>query len=137
MIRKLYEENDYTDSMKVEWLDTVPFDELFDEIRDITGLSDLDFTINLKNVRRDLYVMIKSQNLVNKVGFLRLMLKTIIIDGGLSVDVVRDSDIDNPKFRINGHINFSYTHPNYGSNGYDFLWCSYDDVNGWTVRERT
>lgn len=128
MVRRLCE-NDNIDNEKLEWIDTIPFDELFDEIRSLTNTSDLDFTTKVMNTGWDVYVRVTSQDLVDRVGFLKLMFKKLVIEGDL---VVRKKDSE---FQMWGHFSFSYVHPDSGSNGYAFLSCSYDDNKGWTFKE--
>lgn len=130
MVRKLYE-NDNMDNELLEWIDTIPFDELFDEIRSVTNTSDLDFTSEVKNTGWDIYVIIKSQDLVDRTGFLKLMFEKLVIECSLVVREKRDDS----GFSASGHFSFSYAHPDGGSNGYAFISCYYDDVKGWMFRE--
>jgi hypothetical protein len=134
MIRRLYEDDEIYDA-QTEWLNNVPLDELFVEIRKRTGIRELRFTSEMKsNWRHENYISIKSNDIADKTGFLQLMFRTLFITSELSVS---QGDIDNgePEFSLWGTVGFKYKHPDMGGNGYNFLRCWYDDINGWQFRE--
>ena len=107
-----------------KFAESIPLDELFDEIRVITGISDLKFTSKIDEDRYGMpYIQFQSQDLVEHVGFLKLMFKTIIIST-FNSQIVHDKDED--KYRYWGTASFRYDHPSNGSNGYTFLTFWYD-----------
>ena len=117
-----------TEQLK-EWAENIPIDDLFDEIRRRTGLSDLKFTHKVVERRGYIRIQFESQDLVDKVGFLKLLFKSIIISQFDSeVKYIEESN----KLFWWGTADFSYSHPDGGSNGHTFLSFRYDDKGGWT-----
>lgn len=133
----------------LEFAEKVPMEDLFNEIRKVTGLSDLKFTSKVVERKESACIKFQSQDLVDKVGFLKLIFSTIVISefnseirwkSDLSID-----DQDNypsysdfcKAYESNGHfifwgtVDFSYTHPDGGSNGSQFLSFMYDERKGW------
>lgn len=133
-LNELYEDEELYDA-QTEWLNNVLLDELFVEIRKRTGIKDLRFTSEIKsNWRHENYFSIKSNDIADKTGFLRLMFKTLFIESELSVEQ-GNVDEGEPEFSLWGSVGFRYSHPDMGSNGYSFLRCWYNDIDGWTFRE--
>lgn len=143
-----------------EWANDIPMEELFAEIRKLTGLSDLKFSTKIKEGRNGGYPRIEfeSQDLVEKVGFLKLMFASIVISqfnseikwntrmDQESIDNSRllndreykqqidDEYYSNGYFSFWGTVSFSYTHPGGGSNGCKFLTFWYDG-NSWQFEQ--
>lgn len=114
-----------------EWAEKVPMEELFSELRRITGLSDLKFTSRVVERNNSVRILFESQDLVDKVGFLKLMFKEITISQFNSEVIAKNGE---PLFW--GTADFSYTHPDGGSNGKTFLTFWYDDKLGWKFEQR-
>ena len=110
-----------------EFAENIPFDELFDEIKKITGVKELKFT---KKIDEDRYgmprIQFKSQDLAENIGFLKLMFKTLVIST-FNTEIIYDKDTN--RYRYWGTASFRYNHPSGGSNGYTFLTFWYD--NNW------
>lgn len=148
---------EYAIEQSKEWASNIPIEELFAELKKITGLSDLTFSTKIVQHLDNTYprIMFESQDIVEKVGFLKLMFASIVISqfnseirwitrmDTDSIDKHRYYDdkeykreIDN-EFYSNGYFKywgttaFSYTHPGGGSNCCTFLTFWYDDNNGW------
>ena len=113
---------------------TIPFEGLFDKIREVTGIQDLDFIVNLdrKNYRGDIVPSYMSQDLVNRVGFLNGLLFDSIVIRQFNSQVSYSEEGDYPYYW--GTVSFSYTHPAGGSNGHTFMTVWYDEGNGWTFK---
>lgn len=109
-----------------EWAEQIPMEELFTELRRLTGLADLKFTHKVVEGRGSVRILFESQDLVDKVGFLKLMFKEITISQFNSEVTVKNGE---PLFW--GTADFSYTHPSGGTNGCTFLTFWYDDIHGW------
>lgn len=117
-----------------EWAENIPMEELFSEIRRLTGLPDLKFTTKVKELRGMVIIDFESQDLVDKVGFLNLIFKEIKIERFDSRVQIKQSDDDNEDsggYWYWGTASFRYTHPGGGSNGCTFLTFQYDDRKGW------
>ena len=114
-----------------EWAEQVPMEELFTELRRLTGLTDLKFTHKVVESRGSVRILFESQDLVDKVGFLKLIFKEIVISQFNSEIVARDGEL-----MLWGTAEFSYTHPDGGSNGKTFLTFWYDDKKGWEFEQR-
>lgn len=114
-----------------EWARQIPIEELWNEIRKLTRLADLKFSYEV--VERNGYarILFESQDLVDQVGFLRLIFDEIRVTNFNSEVRARDGI---PYFW--GTANFSYHHPSGGSNGCGFLTFWYDDQKGWTFEQR-
>lgn len=119
-----------------EWAEKVPMEELFSELRRITGLPDLKFTSRVVERNNSVRILFESQDLVDKVGFLKLMFKEIVISQFNSEVVYKAYEGEEPAYHFWGTADFSYTHPSGGSNGCTFLTFWYDDRKGWTFDQR-
>lgn len=115
----------------IEWAESVPMDELYNELRRLTGLSDLKFTSKVVNRNNSIRILFESQDLIDKVGFLKLMFKEIKITQFNSEVVYKTAEDDTEYLLFWGTVDFSYTHPSGGSNGCTFLTFWYDDIHGW------
>lgn len=110
-----------------KFAESINMNELFDEIRRLTGISDLKFTYKIKTNRYDEpYITFESQDLIEKVGFLKLMFSSIKIDQFNSEVKYNE---DTKEFYYWGTAHFSYTHPSSGSNGCTFLDYAYKNNN--------
>ena len=123
---------------KRAWAETLPLEELWSEIRKLTGLNDLKFTHKL--YERDNHVIIdfESQDLVDKIGFLKLMFREIKITRFNSEVIVKNNTDDEDteeQLMYWGSVDFSYKHPGGGSNGCVFLYFNYTNKNGWIFDE--
>lgn len=120
-----------TTEQALEFAQTIPFEELFEEIRRVTGLQDLVFTKEFRtNYRGDVIPEYSSQDITDKVGFLNLLFKTIKITQ-FSSQISYDDRTASPYYW--GTVDFSYTHHSGGSNGHTFMTVWYEPAkNGWT-----
>jgi len=128
MIRRLNESNE-TELMS--WAESIPMDELWDEIREVTGINDLDFDYDIYESRGYVRIKFKSQDLADRTGFLRVMFGELYIEE-FNSEVYYKKEDHQPAFW--GSASFAYRHPDGGSNGYTFLRFWYDDTNGWQFR---
>ena len=116
-----------------KWAEEVPMDELYDYLRKLTGLSDLKFTTKIEEDRYgNPRIKFKSQDLVDKVGFLKLMFSSIVISQ-FNSEIKFDADSND--FYFWGTVSFSYDHPSGGSNGCTFCTFWYKNKH-WTFDNR-
>lgn len=121
---------------KIEWAENIPMNGLWDELRRLTGLSDLKFTSKVIERNNSVRILFESQDLVDKVGFLKLMFASIQISQFNSEVTVKRDNEENEYCAYWGTASFSYDHPSGGSNGCTFLTFWYDDMHGWTFEQR-
>lgn len=120
-----------TDEQKIkqyqEFANSISFDELFSYIKTITGLQDLRFTIRQAEDRYG-YPIIKfeSQDIVDKVGFLKLIFSELKI-ANFNSEIKYDEDSNT--FWYWCSIAMDYSHPGGGSNGKTFLVARYVNRN--------
>lgn len=117
-----------------KFAEEIPMDELFDEIRKLSGLSDLKFTYKIIERNDRLTIKFESQELVDKVGFLKLLFSSIIISQFNSEVMYREEDENHGYCMYWGSASFRYDHPDGGSNGHTFLYFSYTKDRGWDFR---
>ena len=126
-----------------EFVENVPIEELYSEIRKRTGLDDLKFTKKISEDRWGRsYIEIESQDLADRTGFLKLLFKTLVISTFNTDTKITYVDKDEneqwlkepyyiAKAHIWGTISFVYTHPEGGSNGHTFMSYRWSPEKGW------
>ena len=120
-----------------EWAENIPLEDLWTELRRLTGLADLKFTSNIIERNSVVRINFKSQDLAEKVGFLKLMFSTIVIEQFNSEVFVKQTEDENKSIPMWwGTASFQYTHPSGGSNGVTFLTFWYNDRQGWKFEQR-
>lgn len=117
----------------IAWAEKIPMEELFDEIRRLTGLSELKFNWKVEEVRNYVVIKYSSNDIVDHVGFLKLMFSEMCISE-FNSQVMEDEETG--EFKYWGTTSFRYSHPSGGSNGCTFLNVWYDDRRGWTFDQR-
>ena len=123
-----------TQEEALEFAKSIPFEGLFDEIRAVTGIQDLEFTVNLdrKNYKGDIIPAYTSQDIADRTGFLNgLLFKSIVIAQFNSEVCYHTED---KRLYYWGTVAFKYVHPAGGSNGHTFMTVWYDAVNGWEFK---
>ncbi len=120
----------------LEWAENIPMEELYSELRRLTGLTDLKFTKKVKESRGIIIIDFESQDLADQVGFLKLMFKEIYIANFNSEVYCKSDDGEESIPHYCGTASFRYTHPSGGSNGCTFLTFWYDDRKGWEFDQR-
>lgn len=118
-----------------KFIDELPIEDLFAEIRKVTGLSDLKFTYKVKEYYDGrLGIEFTSQDLADRVEFLKLLFKELYIRQFSScVEYVDYSNEEDKELIWWGAASFEYTHPGGGSNGHDFLSFRYTKRKGWQI----
>lgn len=119
----------------IEWAEQIPMDELYAELRKLTGIADLKFTTKIRESNGYVFILFESQDLADQVGFLKLMFKEIRI-ANFNSKVYYDTTDDEERPRYYGTACFDYSHPSGGSNGCTFLTFWYDDRKGWEFELR-
>lgn len=115
-----------------EFIKTLPYEELFDKIREVTGISDLKFTHKVKkNYDGEPYIAFRSQDVCEHIGILTLMIKSIYIGQG-GTGFVFDPKTNGVYWW--GVVDFWYTHHPNGHNGHSFMDFTYDSLAGWKFR---
>jgi len=125
-----------TQEQLLEWAENIPMEELYSELRRLTGLTDLKFTKKVRESRGTIIIDFESQDLVDQVGFLKLMFKEIRISNFNSEVYYKSIDGEEAVPRYWGTACFRYTHPSGGSNGCTFLTFWYEDRKGWEFDQR-
>ena len=120
----------------LEWAENIPMEELYAELRRITGLTDLKFTKKVRESRGYIIIDFESQDLADQVGFLKLMFKEIRIANFNSEVYCKSVDGEEAVPRYWGTASFRYIHPSGGSNGCTFLTFWYEDRKGWEFDQR-
>lgn len=113
------------------WAENIPMEGLWEELRRITGLFDLKFTSRVEERNNYLRVTYQSQDLVDKVDFLKLLFSEIYIEN-FNSNIIESED---GKFKYWGTASFRYKHPDGGRNGYSFLEMWYSDDKGWEFEQ--
>ncbi len=112
-----------------KFVETIPFDELFSYIKQVSSLNDLSFNLTIKEDRYGFpLVKFRSQDLVDRVGFLTLIFKSLEISN-FNSEVVFKTEEDCFIYWCTVHV--SYTHPDGGSNGKSFMHAVYKH-NTWS-----
>lgn len=113
--------------------ESVPMEELFNKLREVTGIPELEFDYEIKKYPYGNGVGIKfqSQDIVDKVGFLDLMFKTLYIYTGSNQIFVDEQTGELTYWAV---ISFRYDLQSLGSNGSDFMTVWYSGSKGWTFR---
>lgn len=118
-----------------EFVHEIPFDELFDYIKKITNINDLQFNVEYKKTRAgEVYPTFESQNIADRLGFLSLIFKEATIgsfSSGVSVHKPQsykdiDYSIDYP-LSYYCSVTLNYELMSYGRNGCNFLKAYYED----------
>ena len=117
------------DEKIMKFAESIPMDELFDEIKKLTGIQDIKFTHKLHDRGNRVFIQFESDELVDKVGFLKLMFKSIkIAQFSSCVEYSRDGE----DLLYWGSASFRYDHPGGGSNGCEFLnFTYYEKTKTW------
>lgn len=126
-----------TQEQLLEWAENIPMEDLYSELRRLTGLTDLKFTKKVRESRGYIIIDFESQDLADQVGFLKRMFKEICIANFNSEVYCKSNDGEEEAIpHYWGTASFRYTHPSGGSNGCTFLTFWYDDRKGWEFDQR-
>ena len=125
-----------TQEKLLEWAENIPMEDLYAKFRQLTGLADLKFTSKVIERRGIVTIQFESQDLVDQVGFLKLMFKEIKISNFNSEVYCKETDDEPAVPRYWGTASFNYTHPSGGSNSCRFLTFWYEDRKGWEFEQR-
>lgn len=130
-----------TDKRIEQFIENIPFNELYDYIRKIIDVPDLKFNMTIKEGRNGLYPMIESEDITEYIGVMKFAFSEMTIgtfNSSVSVNTPKDyNDMDYTQDYPLDYwctIHFSYRHYGGGTNGADFLTAWYDDKSGWTFR---
>lgn len=118
-----------TSSNELEFANSIPFDELFDKIKEVTGIDDLKFDLKINETERGVRVTFESQDLSDRVGFLKLIFKEIKISQ-FNSEVYEEKD---GSYSYWCTVRFSYVHPDGGTNGKRFMVAQYRN-NEWQYK---
>ena len=117
---------------KFEFANRIPFEGLFDKIREVTGMDDLEFERKVvENYNKEPFIKYCSQDIADRVGFLTLMFKHLYIqqfNSGVAYDEGRK------RLYYWGTVAFAYEHQPCGTNASTFMSVWYDEVEGWSFR---
>lgn len=119
-----------TDEERINnFIENIPYGRLYDKIREVTGIGDLNFERKV-TTRYDGVPIIKftSNDLVDRIGFLNLMIKHIYITQ-FNSEVKIDSRTNRAYWW--GTVAFSYEHQPCGSNGHTFMTFRYTEFGDW------
>ena len=109
---------------------SVPMEELFDKIREVTGLPELKFDYEIKKYPygNGIGIKFQSQDIVDKAGFLDLMFKTLYIDTSNNQIFADEQTGELTYWAV---ISFRYDLQSGGYNGSNFMRVWYSASNGW------
>ena len=118
----------------IAWAETIPLEELWSEIRKITGISELKFKHNICDSTSGVKIEFKTQNISDKIGCLGLIFKPVYIVSYDSNAYCYDNYYDDNgthrfKFAFWVRVAFelgSYARPQC------FLMAEYTDAKGWS-----
>lgn len=113
-----------------EFFNSIPMEELSDEIKKHTGLSDLTFKTTILDVGHRLSILYKSQDIVDKAGFLKLIFRELYVQANGMVAVNRDEELE--YWCI---VEMDYYHPGGRHESCIFLHARYTDKTGWNFEE--
>lgn len=116
---------------RLEFANRIPLEELWNKLRDLTELPDLQFEYEIKNTRGDVCITFTSQDLADQIGFLELAFRTFKI---ASFNSSVGYDDKKNELYLWCTIDFRYDLQEMGSNGAQFLTAWYSDSEGWTFR---
>lgn len=110
--------------------ESVPMEELFDKIREVTGLPELEFSHKVEKFPygNGIGITFESQDIADQAGFLDLMFKTLYIYTGNNQIF---ADKQTGELTYWAVISFRYDLQSGGSNGSDFMRVWYSASNGW------
>jgi hypothetical protein len=135
--------NDEVNDFCREFVENVPIEDLYAEIRKRTGLDDLVFSKKIVEDRHGRSrIEIESQDLADRTGFLKLLFKELVISTfNTETKITCVSKDENEQWLkepyyiaqayIWGTIAFAYTHPGGGSNGHTFMSYRWSPEKGW------
>lgn len=113
-------------SEAMNFANSIPMGDLFEEIKRVTGINDLHMTYKITENRDGKPVInFKSQDLSDRIGFLNLIFKEIVVSNFNSSIVYRNNN-----YIYWCTIEFRYTHPGGGQNGQCFYCARYSN-NTW------
>ena len=109
---------------------TVPMEELFDKIREVTSLPELEFDYEVKKYPygNGIGIKFQSQDIADKAGFLDLIFKTLYIYTGNNQIFASEQTGELTYWAV---ISFRYDLQGGGSNGADFMRAWYTENSGW------
>ena len=113
-----------------EFFNSIPMEELFAEIRRVTDLSELSFNTKVIDTGSRLSIPSTSQDIVDRVGFLKLIFKELHVQVDGMVSVNREGE-----FIYWCIVDMDYNHPGGGHNGFPFLHANYTEKTGWHFEE--
>jgi hypothetical protein len=110
--------------------ESVPMEELFDKLREVTGIPELEFDYEVIKYPygNGIGIKFQSQNIIDKAGFLDLMFKTLYIYTGNNQIFIDKQTGELTYWAI---VSFRYDLQSLGSNGSDFMRVWYSDSKGW------
>lgn len=109
--------------------ESIPMDPLFDKLREVTGLPNLEFTYEVVKYSNGVGVTYESQDIAEYAGFLQLMFKTLKIES-FNSSIFYDEE-ENRGLCLWTTVSFRYKHQDGGSNGDNFMTAWYSETYGW------
>jgi len=107
---------------KQDFIDSIPFEDLFQEIREITNIPELEFTYEVKDYGSDIYVYFSSQNIIGLThSVVDLMYDELVIKQSYSTRIFLERRYG--YFGFSGGVEFDGTR--------EFLSFIYTEKDGW------
>lgn len=118
----------------IDWAKCIPMKELYSEIRRVTKISNLQFKSKVYEQYEYVKVSFKSQDLIDQIGFLNIIINQLNISNGPSV--IKYKEIDEKIYPIyygSVVLTYSINHTlNKNSDNCKLFNFKYDDRTGWT-----
>lgn len=126
------EERTELQKKKYEFAESISLEPVFNKLREMVDMPNLKFTSSIKEDRYgNPRISFESEDIADKTGFLKYMFKELRIASFASV--ISLEPLGAP-FTYYGTANFTYIHPDGGSNGYGILSYSYIDGE-WEIHD--
>lgn len=119
-----------TTDEEVAFAESIPMEGLFDKIREVTDMPELEFEHEVKVWPHGNGVGVKfsSQDIADRIGIFDLVFKTLRIS---SFNSSVGWDDKRNELYLWCTVHFSYELQSMGSNGADFMTCWYSNTRGW------
>lgn len=116
-----------------EFADSIDLTPLYDKIKQMAGISNIEFTSKVIERPGDVYIDIKSNDLIDSCGLFKLALRECYIET-FNSGIVTSKDTNNTYWW--GTMDLRYQSKQGGTNGVRFLRFSYnEEPNKWLFNE--
>lgn len=126
-------EDESKDDRLREFAESIDLSPLYNKLKQMLGINDLSFTDKLVARPGNIYIDIKSNNIIDYCGVFKLALSECHVET-FNSSIIISEDTNEPYWW--GTFDLRYAHKNGGTNGVKFLRFSYNEKpNEWLFRE--